>query len=107
MFAFTNLQVLVEELPLLLASMSFKRSMRWRGSTAYSRPLRWLMALHGSTVLPFTYAGMTATGITRLLRNSQDPTCQVSLLSLPSPPITSLVMTFKPKHMAQLCMPAL
>ena len=71
------LQVLVEELPLLLASMNFKRSMRWRGSTAYSRPLRWLMALHGATALPFSYAGMTAADVTRLLRNSSDPRHQV------------------------------
>ena len=82
--AITALQVLVEELPLLLASINFKRSMRWRGSTAYSRPLRWLMALHGSTALPFTYAGMTATDVTRLLRNSQHPICQVSPTALSS-----------------------
>ena len=69
---------------MLLASMNFKRSMRWRGSPAYSRPLRWLMALHGSTALPFTYAGLNATDVTRLLRNSQDPICQVSLSSLSS-----------------------
>ena len=105
MFAPPGLQVLVQELPLLLASMNFKRSMRWRGSTAYSRPLRWLMALHGSIALPFTYAGMTATGATRLLRNSQDPICQVSHLSLPSPAITCLMMTLNLKCMAQLCMP--
>lgn len=80
--AVSSLQVLVEELPLLLASMNFKRSMRWRGSTAYSRPLRWLMALHGSTALPFTYAGMTATDVTLLLRNSQDPICQVSSITI-------------------------
>ncbi|KAL3155346.1 hypothetical protein ABBQ38_010907 [Trebouxia sp. C0009 RCD-2024] len=71
-------EVLVVELPLLLASMTFKRSMRWRGSTAYSRPLRWLMALHGATALPFSYAGMTATDVTRLLRNSPDPIHQVA-----------------------------
>ena len=77
------LQVLAEELPLLLATLNFKRSMRWRGNTAYSRPLRWLMALHGSTALPFSYAGMNAAAVTRLLRNSQDPICQVgTLLSL-------------------------
>ena len=27
---------------------------------AYSRPMRWLLALHGDTVLPFTYAGLQA-----------------------------------------------
>lgn len=50
------LQVLTEELPALVGSLSFKKSMRWRGDAAYSRPLRWLLALHGSTVLPFNYA---------------------------------------------------
>ena len=73
------IQVLAEELPLLLASLNFKRSMRWRGSTAYSRPLRWLMALHGSTALPLTYAGLSASKATRLLRNSRSPIFQVSL----------------------------
>ena len=81
--AIPDLQVLVQELPLLLASMTFKRSMRWRGSTAFSRPLRWLMALHGSTALPFSYAGRTATYFTPLLRHSPYPICQVSP---PSPP---------------------
>ena len=73
----TVVQVLAEELPLLMASLNFKRSMRWRGSTAYSRPLRWLMALHGSTALPFTYAGILASNTTRLLRNSASPLHQV------------------------------
>ncbi len=71
------LQVLSEELPLLLASLNFKRSMRWRGSTAFSRPLRWLLALHDSTALPLTYAGISASNTTRLLRNSSSPLHQV------------------------------
>ena len=67
------LQVLSEELPLLLATLSFKRSMRWNSPAAFSRPLRWLMALHGATALPLHYAGVTAGRGTRLLRNSQHP----------------------------------
>ena len=74
------LQVLTEELPALIAGLNFKRSMRWNGKAAFSRPLRWLLALHGSTVLPFVYAGLRAGGKTRLLRTSTTThnECQVS-----------------------------
>ncbi len=43
-------QVLAEELPALIASLKFRRNMRWRGDTVFSRPLRWLLALHGPQV---------------------------------------------------------
>ena len=56
------LQVLTEELGSLVGALSFTRSMRWNGSTAFSRPVRWLLALHGSTVLPFSFAGLQAGG---------------------------------------------
>lgn len=44
-------QVLAEELPALIASLKFRRNMRWRGDTVFSRPLRWLLALHGPQVI--------------------------------------------------------
>lgn len=66
-------EVLAEELPTLLASISFKKSMRWRGDAFYSRPLRWLVAMHGEHTLPLTFAGLTAFPATRLLRNGQTP----------------------------------
>ena len=56
------LQVLTEELGGLVGALSFTRSMRWNSSTAFSRPVRWLLALHGSTVLPFSFAGLQAGG---------------------------------------------
>lgn len=71
-------EVLTEELPALVASLSFKKSMRWRPDAAYSRPLRWLLALHGDVVLPFTYAGLQAGSTTRLLRNADQPEQQVA-----------------------------
>ena len=55
-----RLQVLTEELGGLVGALSFTRSMRWNSSTAFSRPVRWLLALHGSTVLPFQFAGLQA-----------------------------------------------
>lgn len=66
-------EVLAEELPALLGSISFKKSMRWRGDAAYSRPLRWIMALHGDCVVPFEFAGLAAGNTTRLLRNAERP----------------------------------
>mmetsp|Transcript_20995 Transcript_20995/g.46001 ORF Transcript_20995/g.46001 Transcript_20995/m.46001 type:complete len:1090 (-) Transcript_20995:488-3757(-) len=71
-------EVLCDELPALLASLSFKKSMKWRGDVAYSRPLRWLLALHGSAVLPFTYAGLQGGATTRVLRNAAAPELKVS-----------------------------
>ena len=52
--------MLTEELPALVGGLSFKKSMRWRPDAAFSRPMRWLLALHGETVVPFTYAGLQA-----------------------------------------------
>ncbi|KAI3427953.1 hypothetical protein D9Q98_006343 [Chlorella vulgaris] len=71
-------EVLTEELSGLLASLSFKKSMRWRPDAAYSRPIRWLLAMHGEVVLPFSYAGLQAGASTRLLRNSEQPEQRVA-----------------------------
>ncbi|MEW5302291.1 MAG: hypothetical protein WDW36_005092 [Sanguina aurantia] len=71
-------QVLTLELPALFGGISFKKSMRWRGEAAFSRPVRWLLALHGETVLPLVWAGLRGGGATRVLRNAQQPIAQVS-----------------------------
>lgn len=71
-------QVLSAELPALVGSLSFKKSMRWNAfGAAYSRPLRWLLALHGDTPLAFTYGGLCAGDATRVLRNAAQPELQV------------------------------
>ena len=55
-------EVLAESLPGLVAGIKFDKSMRWNASpgVAFSRPLRWFVALLGETVIPFEYAGLTA-----------------------------------------------
>jgi glycyl-tRNA synthetase len=74
-------QVLASELPGLVGSLSFKKSMRWDGfGTAYSRPMRWLLALHGATPIPFAYGGLQAAATTRVLRNAAQPELQVCWL---------------------------
>jgi len=70
--------VLGEELPALLSSINFKKSMRWRGETAYSRPLRWLLAMHESHTIPLSFAGLVSQPTTRLLRNSPSPECSLT-----------------------------
>ncbi|HZW04741.1 MAG TPA: glycine--tRNA ligase subunit beta, partial [Anaerolineaceae bacterium] len=67
------LAVLAEALPGLVASIHFDKSMRWNGDgVSFSRPIRWLAALLGEVVIPFSYAGLTAGRTTRGLRFS-DP----------------------------------
>jgi glycyl-tRNA synthetase len=62
-------EVLTEALPGLIASIKFDKSMRWNASNvAFSRPIRWLLALLGKTVIPFEYAGLRAANITYGLR---------------------------------------
>jgi glycyl-tRNA synthetase len=63
------LAVLGEALPELIAGIRFNKSMRWNESgAAFSRPIRWFLALHGSQVVPFTYAGYASGKETRGLR---------------------------------------
>ena len=62
-------QVLAEALPQLIASLRFEKSMRWNHTNvAFSRPIRWLLALLGSEVIPFEYAGLVSGSQTHGLR---------------------------------------
>jgi glycyl-tRNA synthetase len=65
-------EVLSEALPGLVASIRFDKPMRWnRSNVAFSRPIRWLLALYGEQALPFEYAGLAAGNTTRGLRFTQ------------------------------------
>jgi glycyl-tRNA synthetase len=62
-------EVLVEALPRLVAGLKFDMSMRWNAAgVAFSRPIRWLVSMHGEQVVPFAFAGLTAGNRTRLMR---------------------------------------
>jgi glycyl-tRNA synthetase len=64
-------ELFVEKLPELLASLRFEKSMRWNESgVAFSRPIRWLLALHGASVLHFEYACLQSNNTSRGLRLS-------------------------------------
>ena len=71
-------EVLAENLAELVAGIKFEKSMRWNDSNiSYSRPLRWLVALFGADVLPFTYAGVTSGRISRGLRPYDSPAIEI------------------------------
>lgn len=64
-------EVLAEVLPKLVAEIHFVKTMRWDPTNvAFSRPIRWLLALLGESVIPFEYAGLIASNTTRGLRFS-------------------------------------
>ncbi|KXK13637.1 MAG: glycyl-tRNA synthetase [Chloroflexi bacterium OLB15] len=63
------LEALAEELPKLIASIKFGKTMRWNSSgIAFSRPIRWFAALLGGAVVRFTYADTESDRFTRGLR---------------------------------------
>lgn len=62
-------EVLSSAIPALIQSLRFGQSMRWNDpKLAFSRPIRWLLALHGESWIPFSYAGLDAGPFTRGLR---------------------------------------
>lgn len=67
-------EVLAEALPRLIADLKFEKTMRWNDSgVAFPRPIRWLVALFGETVIPFAYAGVRSGNVTRGLRPYDSP----------------------------------
>jgi len=72
-------EVLSEALPKLIAGLHFPLSMRWNASNvAFSRPIRWLVALHGEQVIPFEYAGVASGRTTRGLRPLGSPDIEIA-----------------------------
>lgn len=66
--------VLAQMLPDLIAGLKFTRSMRWnRSNVAFSRPVRWLVALYGPDVVPFDFADIVSDRISRGLRPYDSP----------------------------------
>ena len=54
-------ELLCAQIPVLLEDLRFERSMRWDESgVGFSRPIRWLLAMHGEHLVPLEYAGLKA-----------------------------------------------
>lgn len=74
----STLSILAEELPKLVARIKFDKPMRWNSSKiAFSRPIRWFLALYDGVEVPFEYAGIPSGRITRGLRYLQPDQCVV------------------------------
>jgi glycyl-tRNA synthetase len=70
--------VLAELVPEWLDGLAFDRVMRWNESgTPFSRPIRWLLALHGEQVIPFSFAGVGSGRFTRALRLHEPPVIEI------------------------------
>jgi glycyl-tRNA synthetase len=69
-------EVLAKVVPAVLGKLRFGRNMRWRPGSdmAFSRPVRWLVALLGDEVVPTAWAGLSAGRDTRLFRSTGAPT---------------------------------
>ncbi len=71
-------EVLAEALPKLVESIKFEKSMRWNDSgVAFSRPIRWFVALLGDMVIPFEYAGVVSGNVSRGLRPYDSPEIKI------------------------------
>ena len=64
--------VMVEIVPEIIRMLSFHKTMRWtsgENSIAFPRPIRWIVSLLGSDVLPFSFAGIMSGRESRGLRS--------------------------------------
>jgi len=74
----STVKLLVDELPKLLASLKVDKSMRWNESNvSFSRPIRWLNVIYGSTLIPIEFAGLYSAKETRGLRFSSKPETKI------------------------------
>ncbi|KAA0257922.1 MAG: glycine--tRNA ligase subunit beta, partial [Chloroflexi bacterium] len=72
-------EILAETLPKLVADIKFEKSMRWNDSgVAFSRPIRWYVALLGDMVIPFEYAGVVSGNTSRGLRPYDSPEIKIT-----------------------------
>jgi len=63
--------VLSDSIVEMLSKISFGKTMRWNDSNVvFSRPIRWLLCMLGTTTIPVEYAGITSGPYSRSLRGS-------------------------------------
>ena len=62
-----------------VAGLRFGKSMRWNASNvSFSRPLRWLLALYGDQVVPFSHADVVSGNVSRGLRPHGSPALPIA-----------------------------
>ncbi|MBH0192454.1 MAG: glycine--tRNA ligase subunit beta [Nitrospira sp.] len=58
--------VLIDALPQLVSGLAFPKAMKWNETgVRFARPVRWVVALYGGSVLPIEAAGIKATNQTK------------------------------------------
>ncbi len=58
--------VLIDTLPQLVSGLAFPKAMKWNETgVRFARPVRWVVALYGGSVLPIEAAGIKATNQTK------------------------------------------
>lgn len=72
-----TLKALSESLGPALEQLAFKKTMRWRGDSSFSRPVRSVLALYGDDVLPLCAFGVLSGRTTQLLRSTAQPTANI------------------------------
>ncbi|WP_267132603.1 glycine--tRNA ligase [Streptomyces smaragdinus] len=73
------LDVLAELLPRLVTGLRSEKNMRWNApGLSFTRPIRWLLALLGEDVVPFTVGNLTSGRTTYLHRTSAQPVVDVA-----------------------------
>ncbi len=61
-----TVDLLVEALPTFIRGIPFRKSMRWHDrEERFARPIHWIVALYGSEVIPFSWAGVTSSNRSR------------------------------------------
>ena len=66
-------EILAEMLPGVVSALPADSNMRWNApDLAYVRPIRWLLALLGDTVLPFTVSSLASDRVTRVRHGAQN-----------------------------------
>jgi len=72
-------EVLTTLLPDVISNLRFPKSMRWNDSGfAFSRPIRWLAALLGDTLIPFEFAGIASDRVSRGPRPEGSPSFEIA-----------------------------
>lgn len=57
--ALPTTDILAESLPGIIAGIPFPKTMKWAElSVTFTRPVHWIVALYGDTVIPFTYGNI-------------------------------------------------
>ena len=75
----TAAEVLADVLPGVVTGLRADRNMRWSApGLSYSRPIRWLTALLGPHVVPFSVATLDSGRTTRVHRTAAEPVIEVA-----------------------------